>query len=223
MEYYVFTESVNANAIGNDVSFEFALVNNETYIVTLNIVDYAENILSKTSVSDSSYTAQLMVAMLEYASSVYAFESKDNSALIAVVSTYESYKVTTEEFGEAVDTAPLAQFLSSASMYLHESPSFIFKLKSGFTGTVTVECGHISRTYNSKDGDTVTLAGLRITDIQETITLTFTPEGGESVVCTYNLATYYQGVAGNDAAAILLNALRNYSNVAKEYMARLGN
>lgn len=219
VEYYVFTKSVNANAVGDDVEFRFTLVNNEAYVVTLNIAEYAEDILSKTSITDTSYTPILMVSMLEYASSVYAFEGNDNSELLAIIAKYEKYKTTTEDFGATVNTAPLAQFLTSASMYLNDSPSFIFKLNDSFVGTVKVECGNITKTVDSAQSKTILLGGVRITDIQDTITLTFTAEGAEPVVCTYNLATYYQGVSANDAAGILLNALRNYSNVANLYMA----
>ena len=218
VEYYVFTKSVNANEVADDVSFTFTMVNNEAYVVTLNIVDYASGILAKANVSDTSYTPQLMFAMLEYASSVYAYEGKDNSEIAKIVAKYEKYRYESEDFGAIVATVPLAQFLSSASMYLNDSPSFIFKLKNDFVGTVKVECGNITNFISSYEHDTILLGGVRITNIQDTITLTFTPEGGESVVCTYNLATYYRGVAENYAASTVVNALRNYSNVAKLYM-----
>ena len=56
-----------------------------------------------------------------------------------------------------------------------------------------------------------------------TITLTFTTADGQTTVCTYNLATYYKGLEGNDIATVVLNSLRNYSNVARAYVMAANN
>ena len=83
-EYYMITDYVNANAITSDVSFYITFAGEEAYAqkVAVNVVDYAEEILSR-GFSDEAKT--LLVTMLAYSNEAYTLLNGAANAEIAAI------------------------------------------------------------------------------------------------------------------------------------------
>ena len=229
-EYYMITDYVNANAITSDVSFYITFAGEEAYAqkVVVNVVDYAEEILSR-GFSDEAKT--LMVTMLAYSNEAYTLlNGAANAEIAAIVDANAVYALP--EFtvpGEPIDVSVLANAITAAQLNLDASPDFVFTVNKAFAGTITV-------TYASANGQTVTktfevaavtdeaaaanvitISDIRMYDIGETLNIKATPVEGEAIEGTYNLATYILGLEATDVNASFAKALYAYGVAAALY------
>ena len=125
--------------------------------------------------------------------------------------------------------AKLGSVFTQATLTLDPKPAYVFTVKAGFVGTVTVANGNNVRTYNFTENTdrTIVIDGMKAYNF--VATLVITAEGtvnGESVTLTdgvYNLAAFAEYHANNsenaDSAACLplVNAFRTYADYAYFY------
>lgn len=208
-----------------------------TCTATVSIASYAEAILG------GNYTAaekQLMYYTAAYANEAYKYfgnTAEDNATLAALLANYDSAKgeyVADETYAGAVTDTGLANVFANATVDLGSAPKFVFTLKDGFAGTVTITYGHYSNTVTytvtAEDSRTITLTGMKAYNFSTDIFVNAEGTiGGETVKVEngmYNLDTFVKyhvdNAATNEESAkvlALLKAFYNYCVVANAYKA----
>lgn len=210
---------------------------NFTCTATVSIASYAEAILG------GNYTAaekQLMYYTAAYANEAYKYfgnTAEDNATLATLLANYDSAKgeyVADETYAGAVTDTGLANVFANATVDLGSAPKFVFTLKDGFAGTVTITYGHYSNTVTytvtAEDSRTITLTGMKAYNFSTDIFVNAEGTiGGETVKVEngmYNLDTFVKyhvdNAATNEESAkvlALLKAFYNYCVVANAYKA----
>ena len=210
---------------------------NVTCTATVSIASYAEAILG------GNYTAaekQLMYYTAAYANEAYKYfgnTAENNETLAALLANYESAKgeyVADETYAGAVTDTGLAGVFANATVDLGSAPKFVFTLKDGFAGTVTITYGHYSNTVTytvtAEDSRTITLTGMKAYNFSTDIIVNAEGTiGGETVKVEngmYNLDTFVKFHADNAATneesakvLALLKAFYDYCVVANAYKA----
>ena len=208
--------------------------------VTLSITKYATAILSG-SYSDADKV--LMYYMLSYANSaenyVYGRTSEAVDTLLTTYASYgEMYNVI-YNFNELCDTKAIADAFDAATIDIETTPAFLFTLKDGFVGNVTVSYagGLVEQKFEiTADTDrNIKLSGMKVYNFGTIITITAEGEiNGEavSVSGTYSLdtfAAYHEGnaadpesetQASSEACLPLIKSLFAYAEVAELYKAK---
>ena len=181
-----------------------------------------------------------MYYMLTYANEAYKYfgnTAENNETLAALLANYESAKgeyVADETYAGAVEDTGLAGVFANATVDLGSAPKFVFTLKDGFAGTVTITYGHYSNTVTytvtAEDSRTITLTGMKAYNFSTDIIVNAEGTiGGETVKVEngmYNLDTFVKYHADNAATnedsakcLALLKAFYDYVTVANAYKA----
>ena len=206
-------DRVSALEVGNTVTVAYECTVGGYPVAmsaTYSVADYAKAIL------EGEYDAQakaLVANAVRYAASVFTYTNTQPTENVAALLTLAGY---TENVGalnavpaSTADYSALAEYVESVQLSLGATLKYVVNFKAGFEGTVTVN----GTAIEVKGSEYITL---RASDFADGLTLTV-----NGVTGTYDLAAYYAGVKGTDAALdALLVALYNYSAQAKAYVAQ---
>ena len=196
--YLVVTYFVEPQNATENVEFvikvkEGELVGNAT--VCISIASYAEKILS------GEYTEEdktLVYATVNYANESANFVyGKHDAALSELIKNYAEYagKKESNYEGAVAETGLSAAFIR-ATVRLGSAPAYVFTLKTGFIGTVTVTLGEKTFTYTVDEPKdrTIVVDGLTAYELAETLTVTVEGKVGDADVSVtegkYNIATF---------------------------------
>lgn len=228
-QYYMLTVAVDADKIADDVAIYQTITdgaNLYTGYTKANITKYATSVLTATDTT--VFDKELMMDMLNYAQETYKlFGGKANAAIAAILAdtTNAAYaSKATVVPTSAADTTAIAGAIESAQLSLTAAPTFVFNIKEGFTGSVTV-------TYTNKKGDLVTktenytaaaagttlaLDAMAVYDMLATLNITVT--GDVAATGTYDLAAYANGTAVGGVVTAYAQALYTYATFANMYV-----
>ncbi len=203
--------------------------------ITYSVAKYAANVLA----SESNTTADkvLVYYMAKYANAATTYvngvEDTTLAALVANNASFGELYADADGFANAVEDTKLSDVFTSATVTLDPKPAFVLTVKDGFVGTVTVKYadGTNVRVYKVEANTMrdIVVEGMKAYNFTQILEIT--AEGtvnGEAVSITegtYTLDTfakYHNDNAANaDSAACLdlVNALCDYAEVAKLYMA----
>lgn len=235
--YMVVSVPVLARNAGGNIDFAINLQENEytaTYSLSFGLADYAEEILKN---AGSEYTAEsraLAWYTVNYAAeAIRYFGGKADKTLEALLKTYSDAKGEEKDRGyTAIADTGLSAVFNTATVKLTESPVYVFAVKAGFEGTVTVTTATNSYVYTVEASQTDTkieLVGMKAYELAETVTVTAEGTIGSETVTvnegSFNLSTYAsyhsenQEVSKASANAMdLINALYDYVTEAAEYL-----
>jgi len=221
-------------------------------VVSTSVAEYAEAVMSNTE----KYTLEegkLVYTMLCYVSEASKYENvKAASELEALIEAYApvyeekgsltpsldggSYK--DERFVATSDNSIIKEAFVTAKVRLDSAPAYVFTLRRGFVGTVSIRYGFVTHEYKiEKPSDrTIVLDGMNAADFAKTLYISVSGEiNGKSVEISgarYNLAAYLQYHAENVAeagkepteaqfeserAVSLIKALLSYVAAADDY------
>ena len=206
-------DRVSALAICDDVTVAYeCTVSGYTVAMsaTYSVADYAKAILS------GEYDAQakaLVANAVIYVAGIYAYAdvtpSDEVVALFELVSVEDHVNKLVAIPDSTADYNALAQYIDSVQLSVGTTVKYVVNFKAGFEGTVTVNGTELQ----VKGSEYITL---RASDFADGLEITV-----NGVTGTYDLAAYYAGVKGTNAALDnLLVALYNYSAQAKAYVEK---
>jgi len=243
-EYLAATVSQKCNMAGDDIVFTVAVsetINGKLCeaeaSVTLSITKYASAIL------EGEYTDAdkvLMYYMLNYANEAEKYiDNASDEKVTALLDTYSAYgeKYNVDyTYNELCDTASLTDVFEEATLDIESSPAFLFTLKDGFAGTVTITYANGINTRNyevtAESDRTIALENMKVYNFGTILTITAEGEiNGEAVSVSgkYSLDTfadYHANNAVNDASETkeasvaclpLIKSLFAYAEVAELY------
>ena len=207
-------------------------VNGAKLILNISLVSYIDKVLS----GDYSEEAKgLMGNVLKYVKNAYDYEGNElyaeYASIITVMEKHEKYMSASVVKRENTDLSSLTHAVTSAALYLENSPAFRFYVNDGYNGNITLSYeslagGTISYTYRSVDFVTETVdgvtrryvdLGMRAFDFASRITITVDGENG-SVSDVYSLAMYYHSVATEIGMITeFINSIYAYSESAAIY------
>ena len=221
-DVFEFVVSVSENGTDVTKAFEYG------------IVEYAEEILENAEAKYTASDRKLIWYVVNYAAEAALYlEGEADEALEALLETYADAAGETAErtYAGVIEQLDLSSVFNSATIRLTEVPAYVFSVKAGFEGTVTVTTSAGSYVFEIEASDTQTklvIEGMKAYELAETAAVS--AEGtiaGEAVVLadgTYNLATYAnyhsQNAANSTASAEaldLINALYAYVTEASIY------
>lgn len=199
-------------------------------VLSLNVslTSYIDKVLS----GDYSREAKgLMANVLKYVKNAYEYEGNEllpeYASLVTVMEKHSAYMTASVVKRENTDLSSIKHAVSSAALYLGNSPAFRFYIADGYTGDITLSYeslagGVVSVTYRCDDFVTETVngavrtyidLGMRAFDFAAPITITVDGECG-----VYSLAMYYHSVASEMGAITeFINAIYAYSESAALY------
>lgn len=170
--------------------------------VTLSVCGYAEKLLAGTP---SAEAEQMVVDMLAYIRAVHCyFTSAAERDTARVDALLEGRTPSTPVYGTAPDLGDLAKVLFGASLSLDGTPSFAFRVRDDFKGTLTISYTDNAGKVVSHDFDFTTggnmyvFCALPMTEMRKTLTLTAKDAEGTTVATgSYNLDAYILGISGD--------------------------
>ena len=206
-------DRVSALDICNDVTVAYTCtVNGYTVAMsaTYSVADYAKAILEG---EYDEQTKTLVANAVIYAAGIIAYADAEPTAevmaLFELVGAGDYVNNLTAIPASTADYTALAQYVDSVQLSIGTTVKYVVNFKAGFEGTITVN----GKTIEVKGSEYITL---RAYDFADGLEITV-----NGVTGTYDLAAYYAGVKGTDAALdALLVALYNYSAQAKAYVAK---
>lgn len=241
--YMAYSIAIAAKDAASDVVFVIGLSDSTnatlgtvtaTHEVTVSLTDYFETILKNETAEYTEADVMMTWYTVNYINEANNyFGSEANEALAALLETYADVVGAAERVYENVlaDTGLSAAF-ASISLKLEEAPKFIFAIKAGFAGTVTVTSSIDTYTFTleaSEEATKLTVEGLKAYELAETLTVAVNGTIGEEAIAIsgqINLATFanYHSVnAAEDEASAevldLVNALYDYVDAAEQYKA----
>ena len=206
----------------------------DTKVINYSVAKYAETALASESMDNS--TKVLVYYMLNYANEAAKYlNGEANETLTAMIEANKRlpemnpHTPGNDPLVTPDAVAKLGSVFTQATLTLDPKPAYVFTVKAGFVGTVTVANGNNVRTYNFTENTdrTIVIDGMKAYNF--VATLVITAEGtvnGETVTLTdgvYNLAAFAEYHASNsenaDSAACLplVNAFRSYADYAYFY------
>ncbi len=203
---------------------------NEPTPVTIyfSVLDYAEAILSNAKTYGRE-ARDLMANILHYIAAAYEYAGLSGTEDYKTVRTMLNKHINKVTYSvvektEAPDLSSVTDALTTVQLQLSDSPKYIFNLKDGYTGDVTLHYTtygvEYSKTFKIDDGkyegkSYIELA-LNAYDLRTGVRIV--TAGGEGV---YTLRDYYNATEGiRGSLTALLNALYAYSEKAEEYKNR---
>ena len=240
--YKMFTVTQACNEITKDITVTFEVTQTVfgteytgTATLTYSVAKYAANVLASKTNTDADKVLVYYIVKYANAATAYINGAADATleALVANNASFGELYADADGFANAVEDTKLSDVFTSATVTLDPKPAFVLTVKAGFVGTVTVKYadGTNVRVYNI-DANTmrdIVVEGMKAYNFTQVLEIT--AEGtvnGEAVSITegaYTLDTfakYHNDNAANaDSAACLdlVNALCDYAEVAKLYMA----
>ena len=206
-----------------------------TKVINYSVATYASNVLASAANTDADKVLVYYMAKYANAATAYMNGAEDTAlaVLLAANTAYGDKYTANTSYDTAIADTKLSAVFTSATVTLDPKPAFVLTAKAGFVGTVTVKYadGTNTRVYKI---DTATMRDIVIEGMKVynfATDLEITAEGtinGEAVSVTegsYNLVTfakYHNDNQADPASAAclpLVNALRDYAEVAKLYMA----
>ena len=236
--YLVVRVPVLVKNAGGKINFAVNLKEGEytaEYTLSFSIADYLEEILKN---EESAYTAAertLAWYTANYASeAIRYFGKKTDTSLAAIVETYIDAKVTLagSEY-VAIENTGLSAVFNTATVKLTESPSYVFTVKAGFVGTVSITTNAKTYTYTVEASETDTkieIIGMKAYELDGKLVITAEGAIGDSAAVVdegiFDLATYAAyhsaNAEANEASAkalALIEALYGYANAIAAYRA----
>ena len=219
--------------------FEFVIAISEgdyelTKTLEYGIAAYSEEILKN---EESKYTAadrKLIWYVVNYAAkAALYFDGEADETLEALLETYADAKGESADrvYADVIEDLGLSSVFTAATLRLTEVPAYVFTVKAGFAGTVTVTTSKGTYTFEieaSEEAQKLVIEGMMAYELAETAAVTAEGTIGEDAVAinagSFNLATfanYHSQNAANSAASAealdLINALYDYVSEAKIY------
>ncbi|MBR3681641.1 MAG: heparinase II/III family protein [Clostridia bacterium] len=206
---------------------------NKSLVINVSLGAYVEKILS----SDYSEESKGLVAnVLKYVKNAYEYEGNEllagYSSVLTLSERFEKYMTASVVRRESTDLSEISHAVSSAALYLENSPAFRFYVRDGYNGNITLsyatlaDGSTVSRTFTPEsfvtevaEGETRRYVNLtmRAFDFATPITVTVEGEGG-SVSASYSLAMYYHSVACEIGPLTeFINAIYAYAESARLY------
>lgn len=220
--YYMFTCSVNAKEMADDVICQFFYEGGSTAEITYNVKEYGNYIINNNDDASAKAMAQ---AMLNYgaASQLHFGHNTDNLAN-AELGTPDYSNVTIEGYNAEVGQGTELAKLYSASLILKSETTlrFFFKVDSSVEN-FTVMLNGEALEVNVRSGlHYVDVVGIAAKDLDKAVTLTIN-DGTTTADVSFNPMSYCQGVLNDTTGAFdaemkdLVAALYLYNQAAKEY------
>ena len=234
-DYIKVTVSVDADSLSDDIVFAISVVDGEyntVLDVKVNMAEYASSILSGSYPEADKKLVYYMVAYAFEADKY--FDKRTDKVLEAIVNEYKSVYAPEETVRNynVLDTAAFAKAFEHVTINVDSSPYYVFKLKAGFVGTVTVTYGDNVKEYNCTAATNyIVVDALEVADFADSFTVSVngTVNGTDASItsCDYNLDTFIQYHIDNSelnyksiACMSLVEALYDFAQVAKEYSAQ---
>ncbi len=228
---------VSAKDAGEDVIFDIVLSENgyeATKSVTYSVADYAAAVIKNenSEYSDSEMILTWYVVKYANEASLY-FDGAEDAKISELVNNYSDiFETSTERvFDDVIEDTGLTSVFSSATLKLTEVPEFVFVVKAGFVGTVTVTTSKGDYTFSKEASDVdtkITVEGLKAYELAETLNIKVAGTLGEEQVAIengqINLATFANyhiaNAESNEVSAKalpLINALYDYVKFASNF------
>ena len=241
-EYLMATVSQKCNMATDSIVFTLNVAEEingnaceATVNVTISIESYASAVLGGEQYKDADKV--LMYYMLDYANKAEQYiDGAANESITALLESNAAYGAKYEadySFANVFDTASLFDAIRGATLDIESTPKFVFTLKNGFEGTVTVSYGNglYTRVYNvtADDNRNISIEGMKVYNFGTTLNVTAVGTvNGEAVNAegSYSLDTfakYHSDRSETDEASAacmpLVKALCAYAKVAELYKA----
>lgn len=203
VSYVVVSVPVFAKDAGKDVVFDIALSENGldyTKTVTYSVVGYAEELLGG---GDYDYTEEdetLLWYAMNYANEAALYFNGEEDEKLAAFLDAHSYMtdvIPELEYENVIESTGLSSVFGMVNMKLDETPKFVFTVKAGFAGTVTITTskGDYTFTVEASDADTkLIVEGLKAYELAETLNIKVAGTLGEEQIAIengqMNLATF---------------------------------
>lgn len=236
------TQACNATTDNIKVSFKVSQTLRDVeytanMAINCSVASYASVVLASEATTDADKV--LVYYMAKYANAASAYiNGEEDKTLATMLADYVAYgdKYTANTgFETAIADAKLSDVFTAATITLDPKPAFVLTVKAGFVGTVTVQYadGTNVRVYKISEATKrdIVIEGMKAYNFANDLVITAEGTiGGEAVSVTegsYNLVTfakYHNDNAANAESAAclpLVNALRDYAEVAKLYVAGL--
>ena len=220
--YYMFTCSVNAKEMADDVICQFFYEGGSTAEITYNVKEYGNYIINNNDDASAKAMAQ---AMLNYgAASQLHFGHNTENLANAELGTPDYSNVTIEGYNAEVGQGTELAKLYSASLILKSETTlrFFFKVDSSVEN-FTVMLNGEALEVNVRSGlHYVDVVGIAAKDLDKAVTLTIN-DGTTTADVSFNPMSYCQGVLNDTTGAFdaemkdLVAALYLYNQAAKEY------
>ena len=189
--------------------------------LNVSILAYAEKVLANAA---NAPAHQLMLDMLTYVKEAYLYAGKDAntvSEIEALITTYGAASTYSPTETETYIPDAIKEYVSSASLYLGNTPAFRFTVAKNATVTLSYVdmSGKLqSLTVSAIAGEFIEL-DMRLFDFASEITVTVQ---GVDVIGSYDLYTYISAVENdgdvtNDGCLALVKALYSYVMSARSY------
>ena len=230
-EYYRVSKNLAAKD-GTDAFTVTALVDNGRKQITktyrVSIPKYATKLLATEGASEEAKTVVRDALAYIKASKEYfgTLTSADGALLDANLSGFVGKSAEalglTEENKVAGESGNI---LDTACLNLGATPAFVFYLKVGTSEEVAKSFRFsslagaplASAVKTSDDGRTYLEVTMYAYGMTDTLTFTYTDEGGVAQSGSYNLAAYYVSTAATEKTQALARALAQYAEAAKTY------
>ena len=241
-EYLMATVSQKCNMATDSIVFTLDVAEEingnaceATVNVTISIESYASAVLGGEQYTDADKV--LMYYMLDYANKAEQYiDGAANESIMALLESNAAYGAKYEadySFANVFDIASLSGAIKEATLDIESTPKFVFTLKNGFEGTVTVSYGNglNTRVYNvtADDNRSISIEGMKVYNFGTTLNVTAVGTvNGEAVNAegSYSLDTfakYHSDRSETDEASAacmpLVKALCAYAKVAELYKA----
>ena len=179
--------------------------------LNFNMTDYATEVLSKkytSGLEQGNYVysveeRNLVYRAMNYANEIFEFVyGEENEIVSEMLSAYADSKYekpltgSNIKYPDAVSDTGLGALFMTARIKLGTAPEYVFVMKSGFVGTVTVKYGDEEIVYNvdENSGRKIVVSGMSVFDFVKTLTITAEGTIGEEVISItdgkYNLDTF---------------------------------
>lgn len=189
--------------------------------LNVSILAYAEKVLANAA---NAPAHQLMLDMLTYVKEAYLYAGKDANTVSEIEALITAYGVASTYAPTETETYipdAIKEYVSSASLYLGNTPAFRFTVAKNATVTLSYVdmSGKLqSLTVSAIAGEFIEL-DMRLFDFASEITVTVR---GVDVIGSYDLYTYISAVENdgdvtNDGCLALVKALYAYVMSARSY------
>ncbi len=238
-DYLVVSVPVAAKNVTDKVEFSIALEENSYTAVhteTYSVADYVKLILRNEGGAYTDADRRLAWYVLNYAVEADKyFDGKTDNTAVSLLETYADARgeVTERVYENALAETGLSAVFNLATVKLGVAPTYVFTVKAGFAGTVSVTTSKGAYTYNveASDEDTkLEIVGLSAYELAETATVAaegtlngvnVSIEDGKFNIATF--ASYHKVNSRLDMASSkalnLVNALYDYVVAANAYKA----
>ena len=190
---------------------------------SVSIAQYINQVyaLSELGYADSVRAVPLMAAIVNYIDNAYTYFGKsdgaENIAALKELLSAEIGSLKAAEIGTEINTVgTVSAYITEAYMAIQSVPKVRFTIKSGYSGTVTVNGAAYEVVDGTYNGNTYIEIDVSAKNVNNTITITV-----ENKTAKYNIAAYYNHLYSNgeSGACTLLDALYVYGAEAEVYVA----